>query len=156
MSASSLVANSLVAFAHFIAAFGLVATVFFEWFTFSRAPTVQEARRLVVADRLYGGFAAVLLVAGFARALWFEKGWAFYKGSPFFHVKLTLFVVMGLLSIYPTIQFIRWAPALRAGGAPVVTDRQFAIISRSLALQLVAAVGVLLSASLMAHGVGAR
>jgi putative membrane protein len=146
--------TSLVACLHFIAAFGIVAALFFEWFTLSRTPTLQEARRLALVDRWYGALAGLLLVVGFTRAYYFEKGWAFYLHNPFFHLKLTLFVLIGLLSIYPTIRFARWKPDLQAGQAPVLTERQYTLIARCLGWQLVLLVCLLLSASLMAHGVG--
>lgn len=149
-----MIASSLVAALHFIAAFGIAATLFFEWFTFSRTPTLTEAKRIALADRWYGIFALVLLVAGFARAAHFEKGWSFYAHSPFFHVKLTLFVLVGLLSIYPTVRFIRWAPALKAGRAPEIGEREYTRVSRLLALQMALLVLIVASASLMAHGVG--
>ena len=146
--------SSLVAYLHFAAAFGIAATLFFEWFTFSKTPTVQEARRLALADRWYGISAVVLLLAGFTRAYAYEKGFAFYLANPFFHLKLTLFVLMGLSSIYPTIRFLRWKPELSAGRAPAVSEAQHKLIARCLGLQMLLLAGLLLSASLMAHGVG--
>jgi putative membrane protein len=151
-----MLASSLVAYLHFVSAFGLVATLFFEWFTFSRTPTALDAKRLALADRWYGLFAVVLLVVGFTRAYAFGKGFDFYLHSPFFHLKLTLFVLIGLLSIYPTIRFMRWRPDIQAGRAPQVTAAQHRIISRSLAAQMLLLLLLLLAASLMAHGVGAR
>jgi putative membrane protein len=149
-----MIASSLVAALHFIAAFGIAATLFLEWLTFSRTPTLAEAKRIALADRWYGTFAGLLLVVGFVRAAHFEKGWSFYAHSPFFHLKLTLFVLVGLLSIYPTVRFIRWAPALKAGRAPELGDREHALISRLLAVQMALLVLIVISASLMAHGVG--
>jgi len=150
-----MLAKSLIAYLHFLSAFGIAATLFYEWFTFSRAPTALEARRLALADRWYGIFAGVLLIAGFTRAFYFEKGIAFYGHSPFFHLKITLFIVIGLVSIYPTIRFIRWRPDIQAGRAPTVTEAQFKLISRSLAAEMILLVVLLLCASLMANGVGA-
>ncbi|MED5621047.1 DUF2214 family protein [Ideonella sp. BN130291] len=149
-----MLANALVAYAHFVAAFGIAATLFFEWFTYSRNLTAREARRLVLADRWYGVFAAALLVAGFTRAALFEKGWSFYAQSPLFHAKLTLFILIGLLSVYPTIRFLKWGPDLKAGRAPQVTDTQHRMISSSLNAEIVLLVPLLLCASLMAKGVG--
>jgi putative membrane protein len=149
-----MLAKSLFAYLHFVAAFGIAATLFFEWFTFSKTPTAIEARRLALADRWYGLFAGLLLIVGFTRAYAYEKGWEFYAASPFFRIKLALFVLIGLVSIYPTLRFIRWQPELRAGRAPAVTDSQYTIISRCLAVQMLALLALLLSASLMAHGVG--
>lgn len=149
-----MLAKSLIASLHFIAAFGIAATLFFEWFTFSRTPTLAEAKRIVMADRWYGLFAMALLVVGFVRALHFEKGWSYYAHSPFFHLKLTLFVLVGLLSIYPTVRFIRWGSAIKAGQAPTVSDTDYTRISRLLSAQMLLLVGILLSASLMANGAG--
>jgi len=35
------------------------------------------------------------------------KGSAFYFGNPFFNAKMALFVLVGLISIYPTVRFIK-------------------------------------------------
>jgi putative membrane protein len=148
-----MLAKSLFAFLHFTAAFGIAAMLVYEWATFSKSLTVVETRRIGLADRWYGICAGVLLAAGFARAIYFEKGWAFYAQSPFFRVKLSLFLLMGVLSIYPTIRFIRWRRDLKADRAPTITASEHSIISASLALQLMLLLGVLLSASLMANGV---
>jgi putative membrane protein len=149
-----MVAKSFFAFLHFAAAFGLVATVFFEWTTFSRTPTAIEARRIAVADRWYGAFAGALLAVGFLRVFYFEKGADFYFHSPFFHLKLTLFVVMGLLSIYPTVRFLKWRDDIKAGRAPNVTEAQYRGIHRCLTVQMIIVLPLLASASLMAAGVG--
>ncbi|MBX3619528.1 MAG: DUF2214 family protein [Rhizobacter sp.] len=148
-----MLASSFIAFLHFVCAFGIAATLFFEWFTFSRTPTLREAQRLAQADRWYGAFAGALLAVGLLRVFYFEKGWEFYRAMPFFHLKLTLFVAIGLLSIYPTITFARWRATLKAGQAPLVPEVQYRRISRLLGVQMVLLALVLLSASLMAKGV---
>lgn len=149
-----MLASASIAFLHFAAVFGVFGTLVGEWLLFSRAPTVAEASRLQQLDRLYGLSAVVLLVAGGLRAWRFEKGLDYYLHNPFFHLKLTLFVVVGLLSIYPTVVFIRWSRDLRAGLAPVVGEAQYTWISRILKAELVLLFAVLAAASLMAKGVG--
>lgn len=147
-----MLASSFIAFLHFAFAFGLAAMLFFEWFTFSKAPTLRDAQRLAAADRWYGAFAMGLLAVGALRVFYFEKGWEFYRAMPFFHLKLTLFIVIALLSIYPTISFARWRSAIQAGQAPQVSEQQYQRISRLLGLQLLLLVPLVLSASLMAKG----
>jgi putative membrane protein len=68
-------------------------------------------------DRIYGIAAGAVLLTGIARTWWGIKGTAWYWHQPLLHLKLGLFVAVGLLSIKPTIMFIRWRKALRAGGA---------------------------------------
>lgn len=73
--------------------------------------------RLVRLDVIYGVTALVLLLTGIARVVWGIKGMSWYVSQPLFHVKVTLFVVMALLSIWPTLSFRRWRSHLRATGA---------------------------------------
>ena len=73
--------------------------------------------RLVVVDRIYGIAALAVLVTGFVRIYWGTKGAAWYWGNWLLHVKLTAFVVVALMSLVPTLRFLRWRRTLRAGGA---------------------------------------
>ena len=148
-----MIASSLFAFLHFVAAFGIVATVVVEWLTFSKAPSLAEARRIQMSDRWYGIFAGVILIVGFLRVYYFEKGSEFYYSSPFFRVKLLLFLVAGLLSIYPTVKFIQWKKDTAQGRAPVIADKEYSTIALILKIEMVLFLGMLLSASLMARGV---
>jgi len=149
-----MVISALFAFLHFLAVFGIVGAIFFEWQTMSRAPSYREAKRLQLCDRWYGIFAAIVLVVGFLRVFHFEKGWAFYKANPFFHTKLTLFVLIGLVSIYPTIRFIKWRPQTSQGLAPTVTEREYKRIMVVLRTEIVLLLAMAMCASLMARGVG--
>ncbi len=149
-----MVTSALFAFAHFLAVFGIVSTLFFEWLTMSRAPTHIEARRLQRCDMWYGIFAVIVLAVGFLRVFYFEKGSAFYFANPFFHAKLALFIAIGLFSIYPTIRFIKWRPQTRQGLAPTVSEQEYKWIMIALRVELALLAGMALCASLMARGVG--
>jgi len=146
--------SALFAFLHFFAVFGIVSTVFFQWFTLSKAPSYVEAKRIQLCDRWYGVSSVVLLVVGFLRVFYFEKGKDFYFGSPFFRLKPALFLVLGLLSIYPTIKFIGWRKDTRLEKPPVVPEGQFTVIARILKLELLVLLAIALCASLMARGLG--
>jgi putative membrane protein len=82
-----------------------------EWLN---AATVE---RLAKIDAVYGLSAMAVLATGAARSVWGIKGAAWYWTNWLLHLKLGMFVVVGLLSILPTMQFIRWRRALRASGA---------------------------------------
>jgi putative membrane protein len=142
------------AFLHFLAVFGIFCTVFLEWRTMSRTPSLAEARRIRIADRWFGIFAGVVLVVGFLRVYYFEKGHAFYAANPFFRAKLTLFVLVGLLSIYPTLRFIKWGAQTKEGRAPVVAQGEYRWIVAILRGELILLLAMALCASLMARGVG--
>lgn len=73
--------------------------------------------RLATVDRVYGIAAIAVLATGIARTLLGVKGTAWYWTHPLLHVKLTLFIVVGLVSIFPTLTYLRWRKTLRATGA---------------------------------------
>ena len=78
-------------------------------------PEIVE--RLVTVDRIYGIAAMTVLVTGFVRIYFGTKGAAWYWGNWLLHVKLAAFVVVALISIAPTLRFMRWRKALRADGS---------------------------------------
>jgi putative membrane protein len=73
--------------------------------------------RLARVDRVYGIAAVAVIATGVARTWWGMKGTAWYWTNPLLHLKLTLFVVVGVISIFPTMRYLRWRQALRTTGA---------------------------------------
>jgi hypothetical protein len=78
---------------------------------------------------------------GPAARLRFEKGSAFYFGNPFFNAKMALFVLVGLVSIYPTVRFIKWRAQMRAGARAMVSAGEHRWILWSLRAELVLLLG---------------
>ena len=120
----------------------------------SPAPTLADAKRIQASDRVYGMLAIVVLGVGFLRVYHFEKGKAFYAANPFFQAKLMLFLGVGLLSIYPTIRFLRWRAQTKQGLAPVLAAREYKTIMTVLRMELLLLLATALCASLMARGLG--
>lgn len=73
--------------------------------------------RLARVDLVYGIAAIMVLATGVARTVWGVKGTSWYWTNPLLHVKLTLFIIVGVISIFPTLAYVRWRKALRATGA---------------------------------------
>ena len=63
--------------------------------------------RLAKIDRVYGIAALAVIATGVARTVWGIKGSAWYWTNPLLHAKLTLVVVIAVISIFPTLTFIR-------------------------------------------------
>ncbi len=82
--------------------------------------------RIGSLDLWYGILAAAILVVGFCRAIFAAKGWAYYSHNPFFWAKLGTFAIIGLLSLPPTLAFLRWRKsALQPSEAHVRTVRRY-------------------------------
>jgi putative membrane protein len=72
--------------------------------------------RIASVDLWYGLLAGLILIVGFSRALFAAKGWGYYSHNVFFWAKIGAFALVGLLSVPPTLVFLRWR---RAGVTPV-------------------------------------
>src|SRR5437667_947928 len=110
----------LFAFLHHLAAFALVSAIAIEFVLLRGELTLWSTRRLQVADMILGIAAGVLLLAGLARVFWFEKGAAYYFHSHAFLTKFSLFIIVALLSIVPTLEFLSWRKAVKQGTVPAV------------------------------------
>jgi len=146
--------TAFMAFLHHLFAFTLVACVVYEFIAYHKGMTIEEARRIQRADLIYGISAGLLLVVGFLRVYYFEKGWAFYSNSPFFWLKLNTFLIVGLLSIDPTIRYLRWNKTLKENKAPEISDKEFKRTRVILWLEVIGLAVILLSAAFMARGIG--
>lgn len=146
--------SSFFAFLHHLAAFALVAALALEFVLLKGALDMRAARWLRAADAVYGIAAGVVLAVGLVRVFYFEKGAAYYFHSAPFIAKLSLFVLLGLVSIYPTVVFASWGKALRQGEVPVLGDAQRRKLRAVLHGELAGVVLILLCAALMARGVG--
>jgi putative membrane protein len=142
----------LFAFLHHLAAFTLVAAVALEFVLLRGELTVWSARRLQVADMVLGIAATVLLLVGFARVFWFEKGAAYYFHNHAFLTKFSLFILVALLSIVPTLEFLSWREAVKAGQVPVVAAGKLKRVRMIVHIELAAIVLILLCAAMMAKG----
>jgi putative membrane protein len=142
----------LMAFLHHVAAFTLVAAVAVELVLLKGELTLWSARRLQVADMVLGIAAGILFVVGLARVVWFEKGAAYYFSNHAFLAKLTLFIIVGLLSIVPTLEFLSWRKAVQSGQVPMVAAGKLERVRMIVHAELAAIVLIVLCAAIMAKG----
>src|SRR5262245_40697248 len=100
--------TSFMAFLHHVAAFALVAALAVELSLLRGEITPAQARRLALAAAMVGMSAGTVLVVGLLRVFYFEKGAGYYFHNGAFLAKFALFLLVALLSIYPTLKFLSW------------------------------------------------
>ena len=146
--------SALIAYAHFFAFFALTAALILQLTLLSDSISVATAQRIQRADRIYGVSAILILIFGLLRVVYFEKGADYYVSNTFFLLKIGLFIVVGLLSIYPTICYTRWNSELKLDIAPELSIQAVQKLRKIIHTELVVIIGILLCASLMAKGFG--
>ena len=110
--------EALLSYAHLLAILTLIvflsseaALCRVEWLN------AKVVERLAAVDRVYGIASIAVVLTGVSRTWWGVKGTGWYWQQPLLHLKLALFIAVGLMSIKPTLMFIRWRRELRATGA---------------------------------------
>lgn len=142
-----------MAFLHHLAAFVLFAALMAEHLLFHKDLSREQILKLTKIDLIYGIAAGVVLVVGILRVLYFEKGLDFYAQSTAFYFKMGLFLFVGLISVYPTIQYINWRKQIQSTGLFLMEASKAGLIQTILRLEMVGLLGILLAAALMAKGV---
>jgi len=104
----------ILASLHHLLVFGLVAMLVAESVLLRGTLDRPTLQRLAGIDMGYGLTAMALIAVGICRVVFGIKGSDFYLHNPWFHAKMGAFVLVGLLSILPTVRFLRWRKALAA------------------------------------------
>ncbi len=146
--------DAILAYAHFISIILVVSTVITEAVLCWPGLTTEWAQRLGRIDLLYLVAAILALASGLLRLFFGVKGAAFYVNNPVFWVKMGLFIVAGLISIIPTLRFIRWSKALRNNTITAISNSELASTARIIYLELVLLALIPLMATLMSRGFG--
>ncbi|MCW8891103.1 MAG: DUF2214 family protein [Sedimenticola sp.] len=92
---------------HFISILVLFSCCLLEYVQLQPSMKRSKIKRLLQTDILFGLSALVVLLSGLAMALWLAKPLGYYLSNWFFHLKYTLFILIGLISAYPTLFFFR-------------------------------------------------
>lgn len=144
----------LLASAHHILVVAIVASLAAE-LVMVRAPLDRaNIGRIVMFDGIYGTSAGLIIVIGILRLIYGLKGWEFYAGSHAFWTKMALFAAMGLLSIKPTIQFMRWRKSMATDPGYAVPANEIFAVRRFLHLETLLLLLIPVVAAAMARGLG--
>jgi putative membrane protein len=143
-----------VAYLHFFSMLMLSALLVSQLVLCNRDLQPAHVRVLARVDKLYLAAAIGALLTGVARVLVSGKQPTFYFMNPVFYIKVALFLAVGLISIVPTLQFLRWNRALDAGEGRVLREAEIASTRRYIALEIALLALIPLAAVLMARGVG--
>ncbi len=140
----------LFRYLHFLSILVMFSSVVSEHLLLKPRMTRSEIQRLSVLDAVYG--VSALIIVGIGLTLWFGVGKPaeFYTKNWIFHLKVGLFVIVAILSIYPTVFFLR----NRKGNNPAELVDVPKSIVWLIRLELLLLAFIPLCAALMAKGIG--
>lgn len=146
-------ASASTAYLHYVAMISMATLLALELMVCAGGLSAERVRRLVRLNYIYLGAGLFALGSGLAYFVWFGKGAAFYLHNPVFYIKLALFAALGLISMPPTLQYLRWLRGFEA--APyAVAEYQVTRMRRYIWAELVMVAVIPLMATFMARGIG--
>ena len=93
-------AEILVRYAHFLGIIVFASLLVAEHILVKDKLSASDLRRILIS-------ALIVLIAGLTLWLWVGKPAEFYNANPVFHAKFGAFILMGLVSIYPTRFYLK-------------------------------------------------
>lgn len=146
----------LIPYLHFIGIMVLMGSLITEHVMLKPTITKKEIKTLAMVDLIYGLSAAVVLITGLLRWFVVGKGAEFYTKNPMFHTKLTLFVVIAILSIFPTMKILKWSRQVKRGEEPDTSEKVVKKQLMFIRIELLLLAIIPLLAVMIARGMGLR
>lgn len=137
----------LLRYFHFLGIFAMFALLTVQHMQLKGQVEAGGMRKIAIMDAVYGGAALVVLFCGMGLWMWVGKPAGFYSQNWVFHTKITLFVLLVILSIMPTVFILK-----NRKKATVVSVPKSVTMMVRVELLLLCIIPLL--AVLMANGVG--
>jgi putative membrane protein len=126
----------LIPYLHFIGIMTLMGALISEHLLLKPGLNKQQINQLAMVDLVYIGSVVIVLTTGLLQWFVYGKDPVFYLSNPVFHAKLTLFFILVILSILPTIRFLKWRKQIKAGTVPENMDKSVKRLLMYLRLEL--------------------
>ncbi len=146
--------DALLAYLHFTAVFVVFSFLTVEVMLMRSPLDARTVRLLGRVDLWYFGSAIAALATGMARLVYGAKGPAFYLASWPFYVKMGLFLTVVVLSVTPTLRFVRWRRSLDHDAEWQVPEEEKRRMRRIVMIEVHVAALIPLMAVIMARGLG--
>ena len=144
----------LIPYLHFIGIMALMGSLISEHLFLKPSIKKEQIKSLAAVDLIYGISAIVVLATGLLRWFFYGKGYDYYMSTPLFHIKLTLFIIIAVLSIFPTIKFSKWRKQIKRGEEPDINENGVKKLLMFIRIELLLVAIIPLLAVLIARGTG--
>ena len=146
--------SALVAYVHYLGIILCFGALIYERIILKINLSKNETISIIIVDVIYGVAGLAILLTGILRVKYYGQGGEFYTANPIFWFKVSLYILIGLISLYPTTTYILWAIPLSKNKLPVISEnlvRRFKLIIMT---ELVGFAVIPFFATLMSRGIG--
>lgn len=142
----------LIPYLHYIGIMALMGSLISEHLILKPQMNKAQIKSLATVDLIYLFAAILVLTTGILRWFVYGKGYDFYMSTHLFHIKLTLFIIIGILSIFPTIKILKWRKQTKHGEDPDITEKGVKKLLMFIRIELLLITIIPLLAVLIARG----
>ena len=146
--------SALVAYVHYLGIILCFGALIFERLTLKINLSKNETISIIIADVIYGIAGLAILITGILRVKYYGHGGEFYTSNPIFWVKVSLYIIIGLISLYPTTTYILWAIPLSKNKLPIISENLVERFKLIIMTELVGFAIIPFMATLMSRGIG--
>ena len=146
--------SALVAYVHYLGIMLCFGVLIFERIILKINLNKNETISIIIADVIYGIAGLAVLITGILRVKYYGQGGDFYTSNPIFWLKVSLYIAIGLISLYPTITYILWAIPLSKNKLPVISENLVKRFKLIILTELVGFAVIPFFATLMTRGIG--
>ena len=146
--------DALLSYAHFLSIFFLTWFLGRQWLLLRAGHAALDVETLAHVDMGYFISAGLVLLTGLGRLFLGIKPLAFYTHNGAFHALIGLFVLVGLISIVPTMSYQRWRRYRREDARFEIPAREWRWMRALVTVELCGLAIIPFAAVLMARGIG--
>tara|TARA_B100000212_G_C27244062_1_gene477246 strand:- start:164 stop:646 length:483 start_codon:yes stop_codon:yes gene_type:complete len=146
--------SAIVAYTHYLGIIFCTSALLYERLKLKVNLNRSETLSIIIADVIYGIAGLAILITGILRVRYFGQGSDFYTHNPVFWIKVSLYIFVGLLSLYPTTTYVLWAIPLSKNKLPSISENLVLRFKIIITTELIGFATIPFFATLMARGVG--
>ena len=146
--------SAIVAYVHYLGIILCFGALIFERIILKINLSKKETISIIIADVIYGIAGLAILITGILRVKFYGQGGEFYTSNPLFWIKVSLYILVGLISLYPTTTYILWAVPLSKNKLPVISENLVKRFKVVMMTELVCFAVIPIFATLMSRGIG--
>lgn len=142
----------LIPYLHYIGIMVLMGSLIAEYMFLKRDISTDGVKSLATVDLIYVISLVTVLTTGLLRWFLYGKGYDYYMSTPLFHIKLTLFIVIGILAIFPTMKISKWKKQFKQGANLEISKKQIKSLLIFIRIEFLIILTIPLLAVLIARG----
>jgi putative membrane protein len=144
----------LIPYLHYIGIMVLMGSLIAEHLFLKPSINNEQIKSLATVDMIYVISAILVLVTGLLRWFVYGKGYDFYMNTSLFHIKLTLFIVIAIISLFPTVKIYKWNRQVKKGEIPDIREKSIKKLLMLVRVELLLLCIIPMLAVLIGRGVG--